>query len=405
MITALLFSILLAQTPLSQQLVPVEILYEEAMDAMEGGEWAEAVDRLEAILTAEPDHIPTRFNLAVCLTELGEAGRAIEEYRTVLEGDGTLFEARMNLAFLYQERSQTEDAVSELAAAMLIRPDDPVPVFYRAQLLDGSGQSDEAERAYRQLLALDPESGEAHRRFGFFLLDAGRQAEAYDVLLEAERLGTEAPAIAVALGDHEFEWELLDEARAHYERAMELAPEDSEIRLRLGFVLHDMENFPEAIMMLRDLPNGKEALANAYLATDDCRNAVGVYEELIVDEPANETYLFELGRCYMTLRRFEQAVPALEESLRLNPGRAAGWGTLAMVYYRQDDWAHALEILAKDIELRPDYAPTHYAIAVSYDRLRNYELALVHYNRFLEFDDGSDDVRTFQVQQRIKALQ
>ena len=405
MIAGLLVVICVAQAPLGQQLVPVEILYEEAMTAMEAGEWAEAASRLETILSDEPSHVPTRFNLAVCLSELGETDRAVEEYRKVLDQDGTLFEARMNLAILYQEVSRIEEAVAQLAAAAVLRPDDPVPVFYRAQLLDQSGLAAEAERAYRQLLALDPQSGEARRRFGFFLLDEGRGAESYDILLEAERLGTQAPAVAVALGDHEFGQGLLDEARAHYESALELNAGDTDIRLRLGFVLHDMGDFPGAIGLLRNLPDGRAALADAYLETDDCENAAGVYEELIVDEPDNEHYLFELGRCYLSLRRFGPAVPALERSLRLNPERAAGWGALAMVYYRQEDWARAVEVLAKDVELRPDYAPSHYALATSHDRMRNYALALVHYNKFLEFDDGSDDVRTFQVEQRIKALQ
>ena len=91
----------LTQVQAPAELLPLEQVYDEAMASMELEEWGDAIEKLEAILAQEPSHVPTRFNLAVSLSESAQTERAIEVYRQTLERDETLFEARMNLAILF----------------------------------------------------------------------------------------------------------------------------------------------------------------------------------------------------------------------------------------------------------------------------------------------------------------
>ena len=102
--------------------------------------------------------------------------------------------------------------------------------------------------------------------------------------------------------------------------------------------------------------------------------------------------------------RREEAIPYLQKSLVLDPVRVAGWGTLAAIHYSQEDWVNAGSMLLKYLEIEPDHAPSHFGVATCFDNLGNFQKALLHYNRFIELDDGSNDVRSFQVRQRAKAL-
>ena len=70
-----------------------------------------------------------------------------------------------------------------------------------------------------------------------------------------------------------------------------------------------------------------------------------------------------------------------------------------------EDWRNAGIVLLQYVTLEPDHAPSQFALALCYDNLGQFERALVHYNMFMELDDGSDDVRSFQVGQRVESIE
>ena len=212
--------LILAQGP--TQLLPLEQMYEQAVALMEAEAWDNAIEKLEAIREEEPGHLPTLFNLAVCLSETDRVDGALDLYRQVLELDPSLFEAQMNLAILLHESGDTEAAVEEFARAAALAPGDPVPVLYRAEALDQSGRNAEAEREYREVLAIDAEVAEAWEKLGFLYQRTQRREQAYEALIQAERLGTQSPALSVNLGDLAVEAEDLIAARDHFENANRL---------------------------------------------------------------------------------------------------------------------------------------------------------------------------------------
>ncbi len=402
MIIRLALLLTLAQEP--AQLVPLEQMYEQAVALMEAEEWDDAIEQLKAIRQEEPDHVPTLFNLAISLSETGRADRAVALYHEILELDRTLFEAQMNLAILLHESGNSEGAIDEFARAATLAPEDPVPVLYLAQALDQTGRDAEAEQEYRKVLAIDPEVADAWEKLGFLYRRTERYEEAYRALIQARRLGARSPALFVNLGDLAVDADDMIAAKDHFENANRLLPGDEDVQLRLALTLRDLEEFPAAIELLEKLPAAKVALGEAYFASEAYDRALLVYESLVETNPGNADYWYLLGRSFFEIDRREQAIPYLQKSLVLDPGRVAGWGTLAAIHYRVEDWVNAGAMLLKYLELEPNHAPSHFALATCFDNLGNFEKALLHYNRFTELDDGSDDVRSFQVRQRAKAL-
>ena len=315
------------------------------------------------------------------------------------------FEAHMNLAILLSEEDSSEEALEEFARAAELHPSDAILVLYQAQLLDQLERVDEAIAAYEAALAMDPHTGEAHRRIGFLYMDTNRIDEAYEAFLEATRLGITAPSVFVALGDIESDREDFEGARRHYEQANQLVPDDDDIRLRLALVLREQEEFADAIDLLEELPGAESALAEAYLASEMYPEAAAVYERLAEEAPENADYWYLLGKSYFEMDLMDVAVPSLQKSMGIDSERVAGWGTLAAIYLRQEDWFHAGEMLIRYLELEPDHAPSHFGLALSFDKIGDYEQALLHYNKFIELDDGRDDVRSFQVRQRAQSIE
>jgi tetratricopeptide (TPR) repeat protein len=400
-----LLLVLLIQTAAAETPNPLEELYAEAIVAMEAGDWTEALSKFEAVLLEDPSHLSARFNLAVSLSEDGQTDRALTTYRSILAADPTVFEARMNLAILLHENGMSEDAIREFSDAALLRPEDPLPALYRAQLLDQSDRENEAIQAYLVVLDIEPKLVEAHERLGFIYRDLDDGDQAIRELIAAIRLGSVDPAVFVAAGDIESDRENLGAAREYYERADELAPGDTDIRLRLARVLRNQEQLFEAISILEELENSDPALAEAYMANAMYEEAAAVFERLTQRNPDISDYWYMLGRAYYEMEISEQAELAFRRAMNIEPERVEGWGTLAAIYLEREDWANAGVMLLQYVTLKPDHAPSHFAVALCFDNLGDFERALAHYNRFVELDDGSDDVRSFQVRQRVESLE
>ena len=94
----------------------------------------------------------------------------------------------------------------------------------------------------------------------------------------------------------------------------------------------------------------------------------------------------------------------MQDVLRLQPDSFEAYGTIGSIFYAQQDWQRAAIALTRVVDLRPREAVPHFILATCLDNLGNAKEALVHYNKFLEFDDGSNDTRSFQARQRAQTL-
>jgi tetratricopeptide (TPR) repeat protein len=404
MIRAALIIVALVYTPaVAGQDVPLEVLYEQGMESINTGDWLGAIGTFESILEEDSTHTPSMFYLARAMTEAGQTGDAIETYRRLLMLDSTLFEAQMNLAILLSEQQDLE-ALDAFARAAELRPQDHTPLLYRAELLERMNQPEQAIAAYQDVLLVAPDAVDAHVRLGFLFLHSGQSEPAHASLLEASRLGTTEAAVFLALGDLEADQGRPALAEDHYRRAVELAGEDDAVRLRLAIVLMDQAKFAEAIPYLQQLPDARATLADAYFRNGDYQEAADLYAEFVQLEPENARHWIVLGRSYYELDRLPEAAEALERNVAIDPGSIAGWETLGAVYLKQEAWGQAAPSLERHLELRPDSAQSHFGLAVSLDHLEDFQGALMHYNRFIELDDGSNDARSFQVQRRAEAL-
>src|SRR5437867_8944503 len=75
-------------------------LYNSAATDFEAGRWAEAATKYESVLKEDTSHIPSRFNLAVCYTKLGNTDAAIAAYRTLLRQNAATYDTHITPASL-----------------------------------------------------------------------------------------------------------------------------------------------------------------------------------------------------------------------------------------------------------------------------------------------------------------
>lgn len=322
----------------------IEDVYKAANADFDAGRWTEAASKYELVLKEDANHIPSRFNLAVCYTKTGNVAGAVAAYRALLDQNSGVYEARVNLAIL----------------------------------LDQSGKRAEAGEQFEKALALRPGDPQAHLNLGLFYARGGGLQEAYPHLTIASEKGLSSAELYIALS--EAERLRKDEAKSlvYLEKAIHLDPANKEL---------------------------KHHLALSYFAGKNYAKAAPVLEDLVKTEPANADYFYMLGKSYEELKSFPRALAALQQALRIKSDYAEAYATLGAIFYAQEDWPRATQALTRVVELRPREALPHFVLATCLDNLGNSKEAVVHYNKFLELDDGSNDARSFQARQRARTLE
>jgi len=117
-------------------------------------------------------------------------------------------------------------------------------------------------------------------------------------------------------------------------------------------------------------------LANVYAFQNQYELAIREAERAIELNP-NDSYTYaELGFVLLWSGRVDEAISALEMSLRLDTNsQSNAWSHLGMAYYLKGQYKEALSILEKGVIKRPEFAGNHIALAATYARLDRTEEA------------------------------
>ena len=361
---AIILALALVQLP--------EDIFKTANADFDAGRWSEAAAKYELILKEDASHIPTRFNLAVCYAKTGNSGGAIAAYRRILEQDETIYEARTNLAMLLDQTAQRADAAGEFEKLVQLRPGDPQAQF----------------------------------RLGMFYARGNEIEKAYSHLLAAAENDLKFPELYIALSEAEHQRKDEAKSRSYIEKAWQLDPANKNVQRQLGIIYREAHEYAKAIELLKPLlPESRLELALSYFDNKNYREAVPLLVELINAEPANADYLYMLGKCYLEVQAYPQAAAVLQRVVQLKPDYVEAYGTLGSVYFIKEDWTRAAQMLSRFVELKPRQAMAHFALGACFDKLGNLKEAVLNYNKFLEYDDGSNDPRTFQTRQRVRTLE
>jgi tetratricopeptide (TPR) repeat protein len=321
----------------------IQDVYKSANEDFEAGKWMDAAAKYEQVLKEQPTHIPSRFNLAVCYSKAGKTEEAIAAYRTLLDRDSTIYEARINIALLLDQIGKRTEAGEEFEKASALRPDDT----------------------------------EAELNLAMFYVRGNEFDKAYPHLIRAADKGLASRDLYVALSEIEHTRKNEPKSLEYLEKAIQLAPQDSKLIQQLATSYYLEKNFSKATPLL-------EQLARA--------------------EPRNADYLYLLGKSYEEQKLYPRALAAMQQVVQIKPDYFEAYGTMGAIFYAQEDWPRATQALMRLVELRPRDAVAHFVLATCLDKLGNAKDALVHYNKFLEFDDGSNDTRSFQARQRAQTL-
>jgi tetratricopeptide (TPR) repeat protein len=304
---------------------------------MHRGNLKEAGAQLARVLDDDPGYAPARLQLARLRIRAGQPADAIAGLEDLLETVGPAEDVYYTLAEAHRLSGGTERAAANLELferhrGRALASGDPLLEGLRAvdatgrrqlneaqRLLQG-GRLDEAAALLDEVAALDPANLTAHA--GLISL-YGMQGRSDLAEAQFERALAAAGPSAVlyrSLGRARLEAGDLAEADDALSRALSLNPDDAEayawlgvLRRRQGRPEHAEAMFEEALGRDPDSRVSHQQLAELRLSAGRHEAAVRHLRRLLSPESGQSpTYWRELGRAYMALSRYDEAVAAFE---------------------------------------------------------------------------------------------
>ena len=138
---------------------------QEGIDAIEGGDFADAKAILTEAQAAAPDDPQAAYYLGVACEGLGETDEALVQYRKALQLDPKLLEASVNSSAILIDAGRGEEAAEIVEAALAQAPDDANLLINHALALEALGDHVGAVKAYAKAVEKSPDNVEL--RFGY----------------------------------------------------------------------------------------------------------------------------------------------------------------------------------------------------------------------------------------------
>ncbi len=216
-----------------------------------------------------------------------------------------------------------------------------VPFNVGASYLE-SGNYDEACRAFRLALLINPENARARVKLGETYLGMGRCDNAQAAFSEAIRISPSGPSAYLGLASAYGRLGAPEKEIQTYRRAVRIAPDSLEAYYGLGLAC-------ERYGMLND---AREAFSSA----------------LLID-PQYESAQHRLALMYAVRRQYREAAETLERAARINPDDAGIYNDLGAMYEKLG--LHMLELKAyrKAVDVAPSSGEAHFNLAVANLRL------------------------------------
>jgi tetratricopeptide (TPR) repeat protein len=256
-----------------------------------------------------------------------------------------------------------------------------------------SGQPGNAEKLFRQILAVEPDQPAALHLLGVLAHRAGQSDDGLRLINRALALQPDYLAAHNNLGNILRDLGRLEEAERSYRRAIELQEDYAQAHANLGLVLFNQGNTEAAITSLRqalalepEYPDALNNLGNALQQSGEPTEAVRCFEKAIALDPQDARSHCNLGTAQRMLGDLTAAISSFRQALTLQPQFSEAHNKLGTALQKQGNSAAAIEHYQQAISCREDFAEAHSNLGNALELQGELAAAESSYKRALELD-------------------
>ena len=191
-----------------------------------------------------------------------------------------------------------------------------------------TGYRSEAERLYRDVLAVEPRNAAALHLLGALMHQSGRTDEAVSLMRQAIAIEPRNPDYHYNLGSALVAAGRMTDAIEPLSKAIALKPQYAEAHFEIG---------------------------NAYARSGQLDSAEKSLRRALDLQPANAAIMNNLGRVLRAMDRAEDAAAIWQRAVTLQPGLAIAHLNIGMVRHEQSRLDDAEQSLRRALEIQPDF--------------------------------------------------
>ncbi len=286
-----------------------EAHYNLALALLRKGDRVRAIHELQTAIQQKPDSVSSHFALGSVLEDEKKLGTAEEQFRSALKIDPHFAPGAIRLSEVLITEGKPQAAVACLEdAVQQAPPDQTEPV--RAALGVAYAENGEREKALatlKHLVAVQPDSADAHFKLGLVYARHGSSTDEEGALTE-------------------------------FREALRLDQGMDPARIALGRVLISLQKYSEAAPVVLEYTHhqpkdaqGFYALGQAYQGLRRLDAAVEALERAAVLDPRDASIRVDLGTLLASTGQTNRAIPQLEAAERLNPSDISSHNELALL--------------------------------------------------------------------------
>jgi tetratricopeptide (TPR) repeat protein len=262
-------------------------------------------------------------------------------------------------------------------------------------LFDKVGKQDEAEKEFRQAIALNPRFLNAY--FSLFSVLSSRDKwddDLNDFCGQIFNRFPDDPMVILFLGIWNWKKGHLPEAEEAFRKAISLAPMLDLPYILLSMMLRDNGRILEAEQVFAAtkkifpaIPSLKYDLeASFFYKKGDHPKAIAIYNKTIRLDPKNTSVICLRGRSYLAIKNYPDALVDFSTVINLQPDWTKGYYYRGILYIELKNFQAALVDFTKIIQLDPQHSEGYNNRGNIYCVLENYPAALADYDKAIQLD-------------------
>ncbi|MGF6724702.1 tetratricopeptide (TPR) repeat protein [Paraburkholderia sp. GAS41] len=257
----------------------------------------------------------------------------------------------------------------------------------------GLNQLADAEKYWRQSIAVKPDFADAYNNLGILLKGLNRLAEAEAMFRRVAAIRPEQAQAYNNLGAVLYSLNRPDDAEAAYRQAIGVRFDYAEAHYNLGIVLYDRRRLPEAEAAYRqslavrpDCAEAHNNLGNVLRELGRLPEAEQAYRQALTVRPQYAEALNNLGSILKIFKRLPEAELACRLAVTLRPNYTEAHNNLGIVLADLQRFSEAEACYRQAMAMRPDYAEAYYNLGIALDKLERVPEAEAAYREALRIN-------------------
>jgi tetratricopeptide (TPR) repeat protein len=183
----------------------------------------------------------------------------------------------------------------------------------------------------------------------------------------------------------------VDEAIAHYQKALQIKPDYAEAHSNLGTVLlqkgqvdEAIAHFQKALQIKPDYAEAYSNLGDVFLQKGQVDEAIAHYQKALQIKPDYADTHSNLGNAFLQKGQVDEAIAHFQKALQIKPDYAEAYSNLGNAFLQEGRVDEAISHYRKALQIKPELSEPHYNLGNAFLQKGQVSEAIAHYQKALE---------------------